>query len=156
MNPRPRSLRAFVAGVLAIASLALTGACIAPARTFDAYAGKAADAAESSVSALRTAILGARVAAEGRSFPPTISILVSETEREVTGARDAFISIQPPDQSSDRLRDELLPMLDMAVNGLSELRITARRADLEALPARAAQLRDLADRLEAFAQEYGT
>jgi hypothetical protein len=153
---RPCSRRASVAGVLAIASLVLTGGCIAPARTFDAYAGKAAATAESSVSALRTAVLGARVAAESRSFPPTISILVSEAEREVTWARDAFISIQPPDRASDRLRGELVPMLDTAVNGLSELRITARRADLKALPARAAPLRDLADRLEAFAMEYGT
>jgi hypothetical protein len=156
MNPRRHSRRASVAGVLAISSLVLTGGCIAPARTFDAYAGKAAATAESSVSALRTVILGARVAAAGRSFPSTISILVSEAEREVTSARSAFLSIQPPDQASDRLRDELVPMLDMAVNGVSELRITARRADLEALPARAAPLRDLADRLEDFAQEYGT
>jgi hypothetical protein len=150
-----RPHRAAIAGLLAISSLALTGGCVAPARSTDAYAGKAAAAAESSVSALRTAILGARLAAEGRSFPPTISILVSEAEREVTSARAAFISIQPPDEASDRLRDELIRMLDEAVNGVSELRITARRAELEALPARAEPLRVLADRLDAFAKEYG-
>jgi hypothetical protein len=154
VDARRRARRALPAGILTLVAALAAAGCIAPARTFEAFEHKAADTAEAAVSALRTAVLASRVAAEGGSFPPTVSIVLSEAEGEAIGARDAFVSIQPPDARSDRLRDELVRILDEAVGGLADLRIAARRAELDVLPELAAPLGDLADRLERFAREH--
>jgi hypothetical protein len=145
-----RGRQAFAAALLVF----LSGpACVGPARTFETYEGKAVAAAEETVSALRTATLGARVAVEGRSFPPTTSVLLADAERDAIGARGSFASIQPPDGASDRLRDELIAMLDDAVDRLARLRIAARRTDLEDLARLADPLPDQADQLEDFAED---
>jgi hypothetical protein len=148
-----RGRQAFAAALLVF----LSGpACVGPARTFETYEGKAVAAAEETVSALRTAILGARVAVEGRSFPPTTSVLIADAERDAVGARGSFASIQPPDGASDRLRDELIAMLDDAVDRLARLRIAARRTDLEDLARLADPLTYQAGQLEDFAEELGS
>jgi len=152
VDARARGRRALAACILPFYLAAV--ACVGPARTFETYEGKAVAAAEETVSALRTVILGARVGADGRSFPPTISTLFADVEGDAIGARSAFASIQPPDEASDRLRRELMPLLDEAVGTLAELRIAARRADLPALPRLAAPLVGLADELERFAAEH--
>jgi hypothetical protein len=156
VDARPRARRAFAARICLVVLLTAAAGCVAPAPTFESYEGKAVASAEETVSALRTAVLGADVAAEGRSFAPTISTLMAEAERDAIGARGSFASIQPPDAASDRLREELIALLDDAVDGLAELRIVARRGDLQALPRVAGPLRDVADRLERFAGEHET
>ena len=70
--------------VAAVAALAVSaGGCvrtISPARTFDAYEHKAKDTAESALSAVQTARLGARVGTDGDAFGPYVSVLFSEAE----------------------------------------------------------------------------
>jgi hypothetical protein len=156
VDARPRARRAFAARIFLVVLLTAAAGCVAPAPTFESYEGKAVASAEETVSALRTAVLGADVAAEGRSFAPAISTLIAEAERDAIGARGSFASIQPPDVASDRLRDELIALLDDAVDGLAELRIAARRADLAALQRVASPLTALADELERFAREHDT
>lgn len=143
-------------GVNVVALVALGTACVAPARSAAAYEGKAADSASSAVSAVRTAILVAGLGAAGRSFPPTVSVLLSEAEDDADATEAAFSSIQPPEPASDELRAELEPMLIKASKRLAMLRIAARRADLTLLPALALPLERLADKLEHFAQEHAT
>lgn len=81
-------------------------------------------------------------------------MLLADAERDAIGARGSFASIQPPDGASDRLRDELITMLDDAVDRLARLRIAARRNDLEGLARLADPLPDQAGQLEDFAEDH--
>ena len=56
---------------------------ISPARTHDAYEHKAKDTAETVLSAVQTARLGARVGSDGDAFGPYVSVLLSESETAV-------------------------------------------------------------------------
>jgi hypothetical protein len=121
-----------------------------PARTADDYRRKAKDTAESVLSAVQTARLAARVGSQGDSFPPYVSVLLSESETTAAGAQGSFDRIQPPDARSHATRDRLGRMLNRANEVLSRLRITARRGDMEHLAPRAMPLGPLARRLEQF------
>ena len=129
-------------------------ACVLPARSFAAYAGKAAATADAVVSAARTAMLAADVASRGRLLAPNASITLQETEEDASSARDHFLSIQPPDAASDALRTRLDALLEPVTRALSALRIAARRGELDRLPSLARPLRRLSARLERIADRY--
>jgi hypothetical protein len=145
-----------------LATLALVGivtACVAhpvgPARTWDSYAAKASTTVESTISAVETVQLLAETAARGDLIGPYASVAVSEQEDSLGGVRGTFMSIQPP--PGDRaaaLRTELAGLLDDAFAHVGDVRIEARRGNLDdlervAAPLRAdaEALRDLQDRL---------
>jgi predicted dienelactone hydrolase len=137
-----------------IALVVVAAACVAPTRTEAAYQAKAADTAEAVVSAARTVLVTARVAAAGRSFGPTVAVTVADAEADAASARDAFASIQPPDARSDAIRRDLLPEIERAVEVIELVRIAARRDQLGRLPAIAAPLEPIAARLDRFATRY--
>lgn len=143
----------------AIALLAIVTACVAhpvgPARTWESYAAKGATTVESTISAVETVLLLAATASEGDLIGPYASVAISEQEDSLGGVRGTFMSIQPPpgDRAAE-LRTELAGLLDAAFAHVGDVRIEARRGNLDdlgrvAAPLRAdAQaLRDLQDRL---------
>ena len=140
-------------GTIALVLLAAT-ACVAPARTFDAYEGKAVDTADSALSAVETGRLAATTAGEDHSFATTLSVVLGDAESDASGARDIFESIQPPDAPSDELRTQLDAILDRAVDGLSRLRITARRGETSSLPRLARPLAAVAHDLQTFSNAH--
>jgi hypothetical protein len=140
-------------GAIALVLLAAT-ACVAPARSFDAYEGKAVDTADSALSAVETGRLAAETAGRDDSFATTLSIVLADAESEATGARSTFESIQPPDPRSDELRTQLDAILVRAVDGLSRLRITARRGEISALPRVAQPLEAVSHDLQAFSDAH--
>jgi hypothetical protein len=95
------------------------------------------------------------VAARNNGFAPYLSVTIAEAEDDATSIQGAFDSIQPPDQRSDQLRDELDALLSSAVSTISEMRIAARRADFAAAERMARSLSDISDRLDAFARAHG-
>ena len=129
-------------------------ACVAPARSFDAYEGKAVDTADSALSAVETGRLAADTAGRDDSFATTLSVVLADAEADASGARDIFESIQPPDARSDELRSQLDSLLDRAVDGLSRLRITVRRGEISALPRVAQPLAAVSRDLEAFSNAH--
>jgi hypothetical protein len=136
-------------------SLAIVlAACVAPARSFDAYEGKAVATAREAVSAVQTARLAALAAGQGKAFGPSTSVAIADAEQDALGAQGAFDSIQPPDPAADRLRDTLDELLTAALSGISKLRISARRNELERLPAVAVPLGRVADALDRFIQDH--
>ena len=137
-------------GLLLIA----TTACVAPARSFDAYEGKAVDTADSALSAVQTGRLAAATAGREDSFATTLSVVLADAESEASGARSIFESIQPPDPRSDELRTQLDSILVRAVDGLSRLRITARRGEISALPRVAQPLEAVSQDLQAFSNAH--
>jgi hypothetical protein len=147
----PGAPRAALA-TLAILVLGLT-ACTGPARTTSAYEDKAVETADEVVSASRTVLLAAQVGDEGRSLPPTTAVTIADAETDAQTARDAFASIQPPDQTSDQIRSTLLPAVQHACDVIADVRIAARRADTD-LSQIAAPLQQIADQLEGFSTRY--
>jgi hypothetical protein len=134
--------------------LIVATACVAPARSFDAYEGKAVDTADSALSAVETGRLAAATAGREDSFATTLSVVLADAESEASGARSIFESIQPPDPRSDELRTQLDSILVRAVDGLSRLRITARRGEISALPRVAQPLEAVSQDLQAFSNAH--
>ena len=126
-----------------------------PARTKDDYAHKAKDTAESALSAVQTARLGAGVGTRGDAFGPYVSVILSESETALTRAQGSFDRVQPPDRWSDRTRAHLGEILNRANDGVSQLRINARRGELDRLQREARPLRQIARELRAFIEDPG-
>jgi hypothetical protein len=125
---------------------------VSSARTFDDYAHKAKDTAESVLSSVQTARLGARVASNGDAFGPYVSVVLSESEQGVANAQGVFESVQPPDAHADVLRSRLDRLLQRASASVARLRISARRGQLDRLALEAKPLVRLAHQLDAFIQ----
>ena len=140
--------------MLAVTALAMASACVAPARTFDDFEGKAVTSAESAASDARTAILTASVAERSRLPGPTTSVIVAEAAVGASSVRDTFASIQPPDAESDALRVELLPVLGRGADLIASMRIAARRSDAETMAAIGVDLEAVATTLERFVEDH--
>jgi hypothetical protein len=155
MRPRrTEPVRALVVVALVVFAAAGCVQIVSPARTFDAYEHKAKDTAESVLSSVQTARLGARVGTDGDAFGPYVSVLLSEAEDGASHAHATFDSVQPPDARSDRLRVRLGRLLTRADDHLSELRIAARRGELGSLARVARPLTPLARELERFVSRH--
>ena len=141
---------------LAVLALALAAGCIAhpvgPARTLGKYQGKAVTTAESALSSVETARLAADSAP--KSFGPYTAQVVSDAEEAVAKVQGTFESIQPPGQGADALHDELSELLQTASDHVREVRVAARRGELDELAGTAEPLREDADRLRDFAERY--
>jgi hypothetical protein len=128
--------------------------CVGPARSFDAYEGKAADTADSVASAVESARLAVDLAAAARAFAPDLSVVLGEAERDARGSFDIFASIQPPDARSAQLRTQLLDLIERAEAVLSDLRIAVRWGDLDRLPDIGRPLGSLGGELSDFSEAH--
>lgn len=133
---------------------AALAACVAPARSSGAYEGKAVAAAEVVHSAAESALVVVAALADRKLTGPFASVAVGEAERDAEGAADAFASVQPPDEVSDRLRTQLLAMTDAANDLLAQLRIAVRRFELGALERPFQALGDVSEQLNRFVEEH--
>jgi hypothetical protein len=138
---------------LCVAALLLAG-CVGPARTFEAYEGKAASTADAMRSAVATAALAAHVAEHHRGFSPYLTIAIADAGMDATGIQGGFDSVLPPDHAADRLRDQLDGLLSAAVTTIVKLGFAARHRDVASFPALAAPLQRLRDQLEAFSKAH--
>ena len=126
-----------------------------PARTADDFRHKAKDTAESVLSSVQTARLAARAGTNGDAFGPYVSVVLSESEVGADRAQSSFESIQPPDHFSDLTRAHLSALMQRSGDVLSQLRITARRGELDRLQRQAQPLRRLTHQLRAFIDDPG-
>jgi hypothetical protein len=138
-----------------VAALAVLGlsACVGPAPTADAYAGKAAHTAADALSELETARLAVQNA--GRMPASYLDTVLSDAEDAYGSIETTFDSIQPPDDpGADRLRSDLDTLLSDGSDGIAQLRIQARRDDVAGMRSTAAGLAKTADGLDRFHQEH--
>lgn len=145
------------AAVAAAALLASAlGGCarnqVGSARNGGVYASKASRSAESALSAVSTVQMVAEAASDDRLFRAFAAVAVGEQEDAITEIATTFRSIQPPDDESMALRDELGPLLDAARDHIAAVRITIRRGHLTDAADVAAPLEADADKLQAFAE----
>ncbi|HEY6748914.1 MAG TPA: hypothetical protein VI357_24755 [Mycobacteriales bacterium] len=138
--------------VLAIA--ALTG-CVGPAPTTGEYEEKAAHTAADALSQLQTARLA--VGNAGRMPASYLETVLVDAEEAFGSIESTFDSIQPPDDPrADRLRSDLDGLLSDGSDGMTQLRVLARRSDAAGLRSTAEQLVATADGLGRFAREHGS
>jgi hypothetical protein len=145
--------RALGAGALAL-TLALVG-CAPTARTPGPYASKAAKAVDSVRSAVRSDLLVLLALQRRHTLAAYVSVATSEAEDSAASAASTFLSIQPPDAASDRMRSRLGDVFDEASSVLGDVRVAGRRGDRAALLASVAQLRSVAGHLDRTAEAFG-
>jgi hypothetical protein len=80
-------------------------------------------------SAVASDLLVLRVVRAGRQTAAFVSVATSDAEDAASSAASAFLSIQPPDVRSQRLRDRLASLLDRAVTALGDARVAGRTGD---------------------------
>lgn len=121
------SLRAIVAAAVAVA----LGSCVAPAFNESQYRSKVAATAGDAVAAIESVRLA--IEASSRHHLPTnpIDVAISEQEDILSAVAGTFSSVQPPDADMERLRDEVLDLLDEAQTQVEDARIAYRNNDVE-------------------------
>jgi hypothetical protein len=137
-----------------VLALTLTTACVGPSRTDGDFELKAASTAKAVASALATARLVADAAGDGKATGNLASVTIGEAEADASAAEATFASYQPPSARSDALRTDLEELLGQAVDGITTLRITVRRGQLDRLPAISQQLQPVATALEQVQEKY--
>jgi hypothetical protein len=75
--------------------------------------------------------------------------VVTESEEAVGPVEDSFGSVDPPSAADVRLRAEVSGLLSDTSDALADARIALRRDDRGGMRGSMAQLRALADRMEA-------
>ena len=129
---------------------------ISPARTFDAYEHKAKDTAETALSSVETARLGARVGHRRRRVRPVrVGAALGGRRRRVQGARDLrqrAAARRPRPTASAGSSGDLLTADRRRTS--RTLRIAARRGELDRLSRLAEPLRPLARKLDRFISSH--
>jgi alkanesulfonate monooxygenase SsuD/methylene tetrahydromethanopterin reductase-like flavin-dependent oxidoreductase (luciferase family) len=140
--------------VLALMLLVSVTACVGPARTDADFELKAGNTAKAVGSALTTARLAADAAGRGKATANYVSVILGEAEDDASAAQATFESYQPPSAAADKLRNDVDSTLSDAIDGLTALRITARRGQLDRLPKIAAELAPVSTTLAQIAEKY--
>lgn len=138
-----------------MALAAALGACVGPARTSQSYTKKASHSVQDTRSAVETARLAVDAADGDRATGPYLSVLLGQAEEEASSVQTTFDSVQPPNEASDRLRDDVDGLLGEAVSDLGDLRIAARRGDTGGIAEKRAALADLSRRLSELEDRLG-
>jgi hypothetical protein len=141
------------AGLLLVAVLA--SGCVGPSRSDGDFELKAGNTAKAVRSSLQTALLAADGAGRGKLSSNYVSVIFGEAETDASAAQATFESYQPPSAAADQLRNDVDDLVSDAVDGLTALRITARRGQLDRLPTIATQLKPVATALEQVQEKYG-
>jgi hypothetical protein len=145
-------VRGWLAGVVVVVCSACFHPLVGPSRTLEDYEKKAASTAKTVVSAVETARLAADIARKDNGFSSYLAVVVGEAESTASGTHSDFDDVQPPSEEADKVRDRLDAILQDVDTTLSEMRITARRGDVSALPQAGAPLQELSQRLADFQQ----
>jgi hypothetical protein len=134
--------------------LCVAAACVGPARTDRVYEGKAVETAKAVRSAVETARLAGAAAGRGKATGQYLSVVLGETEDDAGAAAGAFDSIQPPSQHSAELHDQLSEVIQSAIDRLREMRIAARRTELDLLASIADDLAGMSSELKDFVEAH--
>jgi hypothetical protein len=141
------------AGVLVV--VLMSAGCVGPARTTSTYENKAVRTAQDSLSQLQTALLSVDTSLQGRMMHPYLKTVLSDSEDAFASIQNAFDSIQPPDtRGADALRTGLDALLSDGADGMTQLRVLARRKDTRILAVEAHKLAATAAGLDKFQREH--
>src|SRR5204862_3603556 len=118
------------------------------------YRAKAVNTAEAVHSAVASDLLVIEAVRDEHTTAPYVSVATSQAEDDASSSASTFLSMQPPDDASNDLRDELSDVLDEAETALADARIAARAGVNDDLLASEPKLRAVGDKLEGFQQDH--
>src|SRR3954447_24321743 len=118
------------------------------------YESRASTTAERMVSPVATGQLIAQLGARGDLLGPYAKTATTGTLDEADQIQSSWNQVQPPNRRSDRLRNQLDRLLQRATDELVNLRIAARKGDLEALGRFEKPLGRLAAQLQRFQEDH--
>ncbi|MEA2477704.1 MAG: hypothetical protein QOC87_1903 [Actinomycetota bacterium] len=134
--------------------LMLLVSCQAPARTYPPFEADAVATAQQAKSAVETALLAATTAAKGNAFGNYLSPTLGDAEDTAGAVQGSFDLEQPPDRAADQLRAQLDQILSQANTVLMQLRIHARRGELDRLAEIAQPLTKVSSDLDSFIKAH--
>lgn len=140
--------------VAAVLAALLASGCVSSSRSDRDYELKAGNSAKAVASSVATAVLGAKAAAQGKATGNYLSVLLGAAEEDASSVQSTFDSVQPPSKTADRLRAQVDDLLSAAVAGLSAMRITVRRSQLDRLPGLAEKLGPTLRELQQLAARF--
>jgi hypothetical protein len=143
--------RAWCAAMLVAVAAA---ACTTNSPGHAGYESRAATTAERMISPVATGELLAELGRRGNLLGPYAKTATTGALDQADAIQSAWNQVQPPDPRSEPLRTELDRLLQRATDALVELRIAARKGDLERLGRYERPLGRLAARLEKFQREH--
>jgi hypothetical protein len=143
-----------------LACMGCSGACALPtptARGSQDYGKKAAHTADEVRSAVETTIVALQTQQDAKIPSATLDVIVTESETDASGAASTFRSIDPPSSSEQDtdLRDRTIDLVDDAVDAIEAVRLDVRLGHIDRAAAQADDLQQVADDLDAFAEEVG-
>src|SRR2546421_8500591 len=139
--------------VLALGVVSLWG-CTTNSPGHAGYESRAATTAERMVSPVATGELLAKLGGQGNLLGPYAKTATTGALDEAEQVQSGFDEVQPPDRRSDELRQKLDKLLQQSTDELVNLRIAARKGDLEALGRYQQPLARLARNLEDFQKAH--
>jgi hypothetical protein len=122
--------------------------------TGDDYRDTAVTSARDAASAALTAGAVGAASVNGRTLAPYTSAALTDARNGVATAVDDLVDLDVPDETSQAVRDEVLPLLVRAASLLGDASAAADRDDLDALTAAADGLNDVGGRLRDFARSH--
>jgi hypothetical protein len=132
---------------LAVVAVVLAG-CVAPPRDDSAFRGDAQSALESATSDTRTAGLALRHWLAGDLTKPYADVVVTDAEGALGPVADVFAGLDPPTPDADKLREQVLELLDDAQSATEDGRIALRRSDEAGVRSAVAELDRIGTSLE--------
>jgi hypothetical protein len=143
--------RAWLATVLVAVA---ASACTTNSPGHAGYESRAATTAERMISPVATGELLAQLGHRGNLLGPYAKTATTGALDQADEIQSAWNQVQPPDRRSERVRNELDRLLQRSTDALVDLRIAARKGDLERLGRYERPLARLAARLERFQHEH--
>ncbi len=147
MSGRVRRVLDRVALGLLVAAVA---GCVAPSPDSGAYLENADATLSSAVSEARTVAQVLHTSLGGSTTTPYANTVVTDSEKAMGGIEVSFGTVDPPDEPSDELRDQVVTMLGDTADACAAARIAVRRGDRDAMRAAATELSSLAERMERY------
>lgn len=127
--------------------------CVTPASSSAVYAAKGAQTAADARSEVETARLSAEASSRGRLPAAYREAVLVDSEAALGALQATFGSVQPPHtRAADEVQKEADELLSAAIDGVSALRVAARRDDTAALVELERSLGPVSEALAAFEQ----
>ncbi len=144
-------MRRVLAAVVPAGLLAgLLAGCVSPARDEPQYRLKAVTALEAAASAVATGLLAVQQQQQGKIFSAYADEVITGNENTAGSISSGFGNVQPPDHTSDEVRNGVMAQLSAAQDALADARIAVRRKDRHSVRTAAGELRSAAAGLEAL------
>jgi len=148
-NARGVTLRRFSAAWVSALLLALAlSACAGPTHSQGDYELKLANTAESLDSASQTVVMAARLFEDDKAFNPYVANVISDAEDDASSSQQTFDTRQPPNDASDKLRQQADKTFEDVVSAITDARVAARDGDRAGLRQAASDLNELTKDLQ--------